>query len=113
MSAPVKFSIEIVNFFPSWICTYIEVDLLLLSRVTGLDEFSRLGRIFYLSSFLFTKVGRILGLLLSHKKLGIYMHKKIIWATFWVIFLQDHLVTLLLNAKSLLQKNMFFSKCRN
>jgi hypothetical protein len=63
-------------------------------RMTKLGEFSPIGRVFLLGSFLITDVAHIFELLLSTVKVMHSFGPKTGWATFWAIFSQTHLVTL-------------------
>jgi hypothetical protein len=62
-----------------------------------LGEFSPNGLLFTLGSYLkITEVAHIFWLLYSMVKFKRKVGPKIVWATFWAIFSQTHLVTLLL-----------------
>jgi hypothetical protein len=70
--------------------------LLLATRVTRLGEFSPFGRLFTLGRFL--KVARVAQIVWEFLSTAQVMHtflQEMGWATFWAIFSQTHLVTLL------------------
>jgi hypothetical protein len=92
----------LVYFPPFWyvvprknIATQHNTELSFPNRVTRLGEFSPIGWLFLLGSYLrITEVAHIFGLLYSSVKFKNKCWQKIGWATFWAIFSQPNLVTL-------------------
>jgi hypothetical protein len=65
------------------------------ARVTRLGEFSPLGRLFTLGSFLIAALALIVGNFFPQSKICSNFDQKCIWlCIFWATFSQTHLVTL-------------------
>jgi hypothetical protein len=78
------------NSFSIWI----------ICRVTRLGELSPIGWLFTWGSFLqIIEIAQIIGLLISTVKVTFKLWLKTAWATFWAIFSQTHLVTLIICSK--------------
>jgi hypothetical protein len=71
--------------------------------VTGLDEFSAMGPLFTLGSFLITKEHKHFNYFFHGKSYLLSLILKTDWNTLWAIFSQTHLVTLTATMFSTLQ----------